>query len=148
MAKAPGLPPIAVSIVDSKGNIASQWYHYLKAADTEWRGKTTITTTASTGTIISNEGVSIFTSTPGVIHILEDPTANVRKTLISVTSATQAGSVIVQAATDVSIGPSGENGLVFPTSISTYDLIELIGTSTSQWYIISQTTNVSVTASS
>jgi hypothetical protein len=92
--------------------------------------------------------VTVFASTPGVTHTLEDPTIGGETMLICSIPSTQAGSVTVAAATDVAIGPSGENALVFGTSASTYEYVKLVGTSTSQYYILHQTTNVSVAASS
>jgi hypothetical protein len=105
-------------------------------------------TTESTGSNIYEGRITVFASTPGVVHFLEDPRIGGRTVLICNVPSTQAGSVTVRASTDVAIGPSGENGLTFLTSVSTYEYVELVGTSTAQYHIINQTTNVSVGASS
>ena len=140
------LEPI-VSSVDG-GLISKPWYVYLYASDQLHRGVVATVTTESTKSIIRNYHVTVINSTPAVVHELEDPRPGARALLILSSSSTQAGSVTVAAATDVAIGPGGENALSFPTSVSTYDLVELIGVNTTQYYIINQTTNVSVVASS
>lgn len=128
--------------------ISKPWYQYFITADNMWRGAVEVLTTESTVGVIRNHHMTIFDSTPGVVHELEDPRPDTRVVIVCSMASTQAGSVTVAAATNVAIGPGGENALNFPTSVSTYDLVELIGANSTQYYIVNQTTNVSVVASS
>jgi hypothetical protein len=142
------IPTPIEKMVTTEGYITQPWYLYMRVNDSVVQTPVNFVTTASTASNIYQGAVTVFASTPGVIHTLEDPKIGQRTVLICSIPTTQAGSIVVAASTDVSIGPSGENALTFPTSVSTYDSIELIGTSTSQYYILNQTTNVSVGASS
>ena len=136
-----------VSTADG-GFISMPWYQYLYASDQLHRGIVSEVTTASTKSIIRNYHVTVFNSTPAVVHELEDPRPGARAVLVLSSSSTQAGAVTAAAATNVAIGPGGQNALSFPTSVSTYDLVELLGINSTQYYILNQTTNVSVVASS
>jgi hypothetical protein len=136
------------SMVSSEGYITPPWYQYFMAADRAWRPRVNVLTTESTAGIVYEGAVTVFASTAGVKHTLEDPRIGGETVLICNVPSTQGGSVTVAAATDVAIGPSGENALTFLTSASTYELVVLRGTSTSQYYIEYQTTNVDVSASS
>ena len=141
--------PLAPLVSTSDGGlISTPWYQYFYASDQLHRGVVAEVTTASTKSIIRNYHFTVINSTPAVVHELEDPRPGARAVLVLASSSTQAGSVTVAAATDVAIGPGGENALSFPTSVSTYDLVELIGFNSTQYYILHQTTNVSVVASS
>ena len=128
--------------------ITRSWYQYFLGSDNLTRTPVDLLTTESTASNIYQGHVTVFASTPGVVHILEDPQPGVETVLICNIGATQAGSITVAAATDVAIGPSGENALTFLTSLSTYEYVRLLGTSTGQYHILHQTTNVSVAASS
>ena len=140
--------PSPLEVLTEEGLVSRPWYQYFKSQDRFNNPPVAVLTTETTAGIVLEGAVTVIASTPGVIHTLEDPRIGGRTVIIVNVPSTQAGSVIVRASTDVAIGPSGENALTFPTSASTYDFVELIGTSTGQYHILEQTTNVSVGASS
>lgn len=142
------IPAPTDPVTSSDQMITQPWYQYLFTADHLWRSHLDVVSTGSTKSIIRNHHVTVINSTPGVVHELESPREAMRCTIICQVPSTQAGSVVVAASTDVAIGPGGENAISFPTSASTYDLIELVGTESTQYYIVNQTTNVSIVASS
>lgn len=144
----PKLPSPGEGVVGEDGLVTRPWYQYMLGLDRWTRNDVNVVTTESTAGNIYNNRVNVVASTAGVIHTLETPHAGTRTLIIVNIPSTQAGSVTVAASTDVAIGPGGENALVFGTSVSTYEFVELIGTSTSQYHILTQTTNVSVGASS
>jgi hypothetical protein len=111
-------------LVDEDGLISRPWYQYMFSSDLRHRPRVDVLTTESTGSNIYEGRVTVFASTPGVTHLLEDPRIGGRTVLICNVPSTQAGSVTVRASTDVAIGPSGENGLTFLTSVSTYEYVE------------------------
>lgn len=135
-------------LVDDEGFISKPWYQYMLTSDHLWRGKIDVRSTESTASIIKNHHTTIIDSTAGVVHELEAPRDAARCTIVCQIPSTQGGSVTVACSTDVAIGPGGENAIQFPTSASTYDLIELVGANSTQYYIVNQTTNVSIVASS
>ncbi|TFH40833.1 MAG: hypothetical protein E4H01_15880 [Lysobacterales bacterium] len=144
----PKLPTPLDQVVTSEGYITPPWYQYFLAADFSVRTRVNLLTTATTAEYIPQGQVTVFASTPGVIHTLEDPEIGNETLLICSIGTTQAGSVTVRAATDVAIGPSGQTAFVFNTSASTYEYVKLLGASTSQYHILYRTTAVSVAASS
>jgi hypothetical protein len=144
----PKIPSPIDAVVATDGLITQPWYQYFMGSDPGWRTPVAVITTASTASNIYQGQITVMASTPGVTHVLEDPEIGFETVIICNIPTTQAGSITVAAATDVAIGPSGENALVFGTSASTYEHIKLVGTSTSQYHILHQTTNVSVAASS
>ena len=99
------------------------------------------------GTTILQNRISILASTAAATHTLESPQVGTETTIVLTVPTTQA-MVTVAAATNVAIGPSGENALTFATSVSTFEYVKLVGTSTSQYHILFRTTGVSVAASS
>jgi hypothetical protein len=148
MTRRPKLPIPPEVLVTEEGWVTPPWYQYFLGQDKGWRIPVDFITTASTASNILSGRITVFASTPGVVHTLEDPEAGMETTLVCTVPSTQAGSITVRAATDVAIGPGGENALTFLTSVSTYDQVVLVGVSTSQYYIKKITAGVSVTASS
>jgi hypothetical protein len=150
---APKLPQptdrmLDISTEDGTQAITPQWYQYFNAQDHGWRTRVDVLTTATTKERIRQNRVTVFSASAGVIHELDDPEIGFETTLICNIGTTRSASIIVRAATDVAIGPSGENALSFATSVSTYDHCRLVGTSTSQYHILYRTTGVTVVASS
>lgn len=142
------IPSPLEPVVTSDGVITKPWYQYHLTADHTWRSKVDVVTTASTASIIRNHHVTVIDSTPNVVHELDAPRNATRCIVICQVPSTQGGPVTVACSTDVAIGPGGENAINFPTSVSTYDLVELIGVNSTQYYIVNQTTNVTIVASS
>ena len=144
---APKLPS-PIDALTEENQITSPWYQYLLGADHTWRQRVNIVEAGTTTAIIRNREITELNTTGANSYTLERPDPGCRATIILTIGTTHAGPVLAVAATDVAIGPSGQNALSFPTSASTYDYVELVGVSTAQYYIAKQTTTVSVTASS
>ena len=145
---APKLPSPIEKVVNQDDLINAPWYQYFLGADHAWRSRVNKVTTGTTAAVLRNKEISTITSSGAHAYTLEQPEPGCRATVVLSIGTTHAGPVTVVAATDVAIGPGGENALSFPTSASTYELVELIGVSSLQYYITNQTTNVSVVASS
>ena len=136
--------PTPIEQMTTDGYITQPWYQYFNDADKENQVVNLDTTVG----VVLNDRYTVITTTTTVQHILDRPEPGSRALIVLQIGATQGNAVTIAAATDVAIGPGGENALTYLTSVSTYDLIELAGASTLQYYIINQTTGVSVTASS
>ncbi len=141
------MPTPSDKLVTENQTITAPWYQYLLGVDPAAKTRVDVLTTATGASNIYAGKVTVFNSTPGTVHILEDPVIGSETTLICTVGSTQ-GNITVQAATDVNINPSGENALVFGTDASTYGYCKLVGVSTSQYHIMFRTTNVSIAASS
>jgi len=144
---APKLPSPIEKVVNQDDLINAPWYQYFLGADHAWRCRVNQITTGTTTAIVRNKEISVIASSGAFSYTLERPEPGSRATVILSIGSTHAGPVLVSATSDVAIGPSGGNALSFPTSASTYELVELVGVSTLQYYITSQTANVTVTAS-
>ena len=138
----PKIPTPIEPIATSEGFITQPWYSYLNAKESN------VIALSSTNGVIFNRGTTIITSTTTVPHMLDDPEIGLETTIVLTIPSTQASPVTVKAATDVAIGPSGENALSFDAAASTYEYVRLLGTSTGQYHILYRTTAISVTASS
>jgi hypothetical protein len=110
MTRRPKLPIPPEVLVTEEGWVTPPWYQYFLGQDKGWRIPVDFITTASTASNILSGRITVFASTPGVVHTLEDPEAGMETTLVCTVPSTQAGSITVRAATDVAIGPGGENG--------------------------------------
>ena len=142
------LPSPLETISGEDGYVSRPWYQYFISQQKLDRPEVAIVTTESTSSVVYCDEITVLASTAGVVHELEDPRIGSRTVIICNIPSTQGGTVTVAASTDVAIGPSGENAVVFDTAASTYEYVELLGTSVSQYHILTQSTNVSVGASS
>jgi len=136
--------PTPIEQLTEENYITQPWYQYFNDKDKENQVVNLDTTVG----VVLNDRYTVITTTTTVQHILDRPEPGCRAIIVLHIGTTQANPVTIAAATDVAIGPGGENSLTYLTSVSTYDLIELAGISTAQYYIINQTTGVSVAASS
>ena len=136
--------PTPLEALTEEGMVTQPWYQYF-TVDAKRESVVNIDTTVG---VVPKNGYTIITTTTTVQHLLDRPEEGSRSVIVLQIGATQANPVTIAAATDVAIGPGGENALTYATSVSTYDLIELVGASTLQYYIVNQTTGVSVAASS
>lgn len=140
----PKLPSPLEAVVDQDGLVTQPWYQYFNARETLG----SIVTVSSTNGIAKEGCVTVITTTTTVAHLLDDPAIGNETTIIVNLGTTNSNPITVVGATDVAIGPSGENALSFASNASTYEYIKLLGTSTGQYHILYRTTGVSVTASS
>lgn len=99
-----------------------------------------VTTASSNGTTITNQGLTVISTTGGTAHTLSAPVAGCRKILVSTNATTV--DVTVAASTTVTIN-GGENTLVFDGA---NEVIELVGASATAWYIVSNAGTVGVTS--
>lgn len=101
-----------------------------------------LVTSASTGTL-TNYGVSNITADGGVF-VLADPVAGLRKTILINNTTAQTTLNINCASTTTTFMGSTEDGIVASTaSAGTNRSIDLVGLSSSEWGVISQTTGLS-----
>lgn len=137
------LPSPQEPIVDKDGKPRIPWYQYLMAADDTWRPVLQVISTGTTAnTVVPNDGVTVIQTTPPTTHTLANPEPGVRKVIV-VQSASTTGRVASSSTTNT-IKPGSGWALTFSSSASD-KLIELIGVSTADWYIVSNPGSVSVT---
>lgn len=129
------IPKPTVTVAGTDGSISVPWYQYFKSAEDEWRVDVTeITSGTTTNTLIRNRGFTKVNTTPATTNTLEDPVPGCRKVLV-VASASTTGRIAC-ASTTTQILPGTGWALTFATSAAN-KLVELVGVSTSQYYIVS-----------
>ena len=138
-----GLPSPIVALTSEDQRATKAWYNYLKSADSTWRPKlTVITTGTTTNTLISHDGVTLIQTTPPSTHTLANPEPGVRKVIVVQSASTACR--IESSSTTNTIKPGTGWALAFTTS-ATDKVIELVGVSTSDWYIVSNPGSATVT---
>ena len=96
-----------------------------------------IGTTGGAVTGIPNHGVSTVTATSNELYVLEPPEAGVRKTLVF-TSSTSAAGPTIMGSTGVTVTFNKVGATQIVGGATTDDqIIELLGASTTRWYITS-----------
>jgi hypothetical protein len=135
------LPPQWPLVSTEDGTFTQPWYGYFKSADETWRPSvvtlTSVSTAASpTAHILSNHGVTFFNHVGAVSTgwILEAPEPGIRKTIIIVSAATDA--VVTLPSTSHLFRPGAGWKLTFPSS-GQFKVVDLIGVTTSRYYITS-----------
>lgn len=102
-----------------------------RVADAGRIDKVQALTAASTGTPVSNYGVTTISSTQAKTFQLAAPKAGLRKTICA-TGGSTAGDVTIDG-NGATIG--GSTAVAFANAVSS--AVELVGTSTSAWAIVS-----------
>jgi len=137
-----GLPSPLVPVSSQDGGLTRPWYFYLKSADDTWRPSMSVVDT-SAAAIVPNNGVTLISATtPSSAYTLSNPIPGVRKVII-VESASTACKV-VSTSTVHTIKPGTGWKLAFATS-GVDKVVELVGVSTSGWYIVSNPGSATVT---
>lgn len=133
-----GLPSPTWPLVDDDKRLTKPWYGYLNSADETWRVRVTdVATTANT--LLSNDGVSLVLPTT---HTLEMPVPGCRKIII-IASASTTGRIALPSTTARFLPGTGW-ALTFGSAAAN-KLIELVGVTTSQYYIVSNPGSATVT---
>lgn len=136
-----GLPSPVVAVTSDDQQATKAWYNYFKSADATWRPKLTIIAT-STNALVENNGTTLVSaSTPGT-YTLANPEPDVRKRIVVQSASTACR--IESGSTENTIKPGTGWALAFTTS-ATDKVIELVGVSTADWYIVSNPGSATVT---
>jgi hypothetical protein len=107
-------------------------------------------TQASTATRVNRHGTTVITSAgSGTVgthgFVMDTPSVGIRKTIIVDPNSTRTVTVFNASTADTFLSSTG-NSLVFSTGAGV-KAVTLVGISTAQWAIVSQTTGVTPTAS-
>ena len=130
-----GLPPPHVVLSATDGTITVPWYRYQADADVAWRVKVnTVSSGPTVGQILSNRGVDVIATRANTTHILATPEPGCRKVIIY-PSSENTGKIVTQTTT-VLFHPGGGWRLNFSTTVAD-KVIELVGTASSAYYIVS-----------
>lgn len=110
-----------------------------RVADAGVLDKLQLLTQASTGTRITNYGVTVIdsNSTAPDVYQMDAPRPGLRKTIVAVSGSTAGNITVNNASTSVTFLNSTNDGIAFTGGPSLLQSASLIGISTSQWAVIS-----------